>query len=146
MIHEALEKHEQKRMRHPIDDRGKNVVMDLFEEPHEQARTSVQTHVFISMGEAVMKAVFTEKAYELLNDNMYQLNESQDFTEGLIRHLKRASTFTVPVKRFVKQQTEKVVASETKVRPDVKREEPLKRKNYPNVIIELSPSRIIEHG
>lgn len=64
------------------------------------------------MEQATVKAFFTGEADKLLDDNMYKLAESQYFAKGLARHLKKLSAFTVPIALFVKQQAEKVVASE----------------------------------
>lgn len=68
------------------------------------------------MEQTAVNAFFTGRAVYLLDYNMYKLAESQDFTRGVVRHLIKYSTFTVPVTRFVKQQAEQAVASEAKFR------------------------------
>lgn len=106
-IRKFLEEYEERRLGRLTDDRCKNVVLAFFKEAHERAKGNVCTSVFEVMGQTAVKTVFTGGAEELLDDQMYKLSESQDFTCSLVLHLKKSSTFTVSVVRFVKQQAEK---------------------------------------
>lgn len=64
------------------------------------------------------KCVLQKGPNELLNDKMYKLGESQDFTLGLFRHLIKSSTLAVPVTHFVKQQSERDIVSKAKFGQD----------------------------
>lgn len=55
------------------------MVLDLFEEAHEQAKRNDHTSVFVVKEQAAMKAFCTGEAEEILEDNKYKLAESQGF-------------------------------------------------------------------
>lgn len=130
-IPETLEKHDQRRLRHVIDYRSKNVILDLFEEALEQAKGIVYTHLFEVTNQATVKVFFNEGVDELHDNNMYKLAESQEFTQGLVRHFIKSLAFTAPVTRFVKQQSKKAVACESKFRKDVSWEILIKKEMTP---------------
>lgn len=77
------------------------------------------------------KDFFTGRADDLPKDKVYKLAKCQDFARGLGRHLIKLSTLTVPVPRFVKQNAENGVSSETRFRQDVIMEIPVKEKTSP---------------
>lgn len=79
MIRRTPENHK-KWLRRLIHDTCKNVVLDLFGEAHEQAKRNVHTPVFEDMEQTGVKAFFTGRAHELLDDEMYKLAKSQEAT------------------------------------------------------------------
>lgn len=79
------------------------MVLGLFKDAHEQAERNIYTPAFEVTVEAAAKSLFTERAEELLDDKVYKLVESRDFTQCLVHHLMKSSTFTVLVSRFAKQ-------------------------------------------
>lgn len=78
------------------------MVYALFEEVHERVKLNVDT-LFSGVAEQVFwKHLFAGRADELLHDNKYKLAKLQDITQGLIHHMIKSSTFTVPVSRLMK--------------------------------------------
>lgn len=75
-----------------------------------------------------MKAFFTRGADELLDDKMWKLTESKEFTQGLSRYQIISSTFEELVTQFVEQQADKAVASETIFKQDMSPDVPVKEK------------------
>lgn len=72
-----------------------------------------------------MQTLCTEIADEFSNDKMYKLAEFRDYIHGLVRYPRKPSTLLAPVSRFVKQEAETPVGSETKFRQDMSREIPV---------------------
>lgn len=97
------------------------MVLDLFEEAHEQAKTNVYTPAFEVIEQAYLKTFLFGDADDLLDEKMYRLAESKSFIQGLVHHLIQLSTSTVPVARFLGQQAKKAVASEARFRQDMSR-------------------------
>lgn len=66
------------------------------------------------MEQAAVKAFFAKRADGVLDDDMYRLSESRDFTQGLVFYLIKSLTVTVPVQvtLFMKQLAKNTVASE----------------------------------
>lgn len=106
-------------IRRLVNEKCRNVVLDLFHKAHEQAKMNLHTPVFKVMKKAAEKAFLTAEAKELLKDKMYELSEYVDFTKDLICAFIKSPGFKVPVTRFVKQQAERDIASEAKCRQDV---------------------------
>lgn len=103
LICEAPEKHEKSRLGRLIDSRCEKVDLLLFGKGHKHAKGDVYTPVFEIMKQPAVKAFFTGGVDELLGGKMYKLDKSQVFRQGLVSHLTKSSTFSVPVTRFVKQ-------------------------------------------
>lgn len=64
-----------------------NVIFAFFKEAHNHANGNVYTPIFKITEQAAVKASLTGRVDELLDDKMYMLAESQEFIQGLIRHL-----------------------------------------------------------
>lgn len=84
------------------------------------------------MEQAAVRVFWTRRADKLLDNNMYKLVESEDFTPGVVRHVMKSLNFTVPVIRFEKQQAVNVVASEAKSRRNVNLEIPVNEEWKPS--------------
>lgn len=78
-----------------------------------------------------MKAIFIGGADRLLVQKTYKLFQSQDFTKGLVRHLIKSLTFTLPATHFVKKQAEKAFASKVRLRQNTSRENTIKEEIKP---------------
>lgn len=115
MIREALEEQKKERLRPVIVDKCERVVFALYEEAHVGADGNVYKVVFDVMEQAAVKAFFSGGADKQLGDKMYKLAASQKFTQSLIAHLIKSSTFTVPITNFVNQRAEKAAASKAKL-------------------------------
>lgn len=102
---EALEKHEERRLGRIIKNGGEKVVLLLFQDP-ERVKETVYTPVYLATVQVPVNAFITRAANQLLDNTMYKLAVSQDFTRGPLCHLIKSSTFNVAVARFVKQQPE----------------------------------------
>lgn len=87
---------------------------------------NVYTSLFGAMEQAAKKTFFTGGADDLLDDKMYKLFESQDFTLVIIRHLIKSSRGTVQGACLVKQQSEEAFVRKAKFRQDMSRENPSK--------------------
>lgn len=85
------------------------------------------TPIFEITEQIAVKTFFPTEADSLLDDKTYRITESQAFTHAFVRHLIKLSTVSVPLVRFVMQQTEKAVGGEAKFRHEVSQEIPFKK-------------------
>lgn len=108
--------------------------LDRFKEAQERANGNAYTSKFGVMEQASVKAFLTAVASKLLDDKTCTLAESQEFTEGFVRHLVQPSTLKVPVACFVTGKCEKGVTTEVRFREELSRELHVKKK-----IMSLSP-------
>lgn len=83
-----------------------------FHDASERAKESVCTHSFVITEQADVKCFRAEEVEGLLDDKLYKLTESWEFTQGLFRHLLGSSTSTVLLTPFVKQQSESALSNE----------------------------------
>lgn len=131
MDREALVEREENRLRRLIDYRCKKVAIALFQEAQESSVDSLHTPIYEVVVRAAVKAFFTEGADDLLKKEAYKLANSHKFKHDLFRYLIISSTFTVPVPRFCKLQTEKAVASNVKFRQKMSPNIPVKEEVKP---------------
>lgn len=103
MIREALAEYEKNRLGRPVDDRCKRVILPLLQEAQEQAMDNFYLPIYEVIEQAAPKVFFTSGANELLNENTYELAESQYFKTDLVRHLMKPSTYRVRAACFVKR-------------------------------------------
>lgn len=125
MNREAVEEHEEGRIRRLIDDRGEKVVLALFEEADDRTKRNDYTHIISVILKTTVKAFFNGGAVELLQDKLYSLAEFQDSTQDIVRHLIKSLTFSMPVTHFVKQQAERAAAYKANFRQDMILETPI---------------------
>lgn len=128
LVRKALEGYEQIRLKCLIDERCKIMVLDLFKKAHDPAKRNNHARVFEVLEYGALNLFFTGGHGELLYDKMQKLAYSKDFTQGLVHHIIKSSTLTVPVTRLVKQQAGKYVPSEAKFRQDMNQKYPSRRK------------------
>lgn len=76
-----------KRASTSFDNRCERVSLALFEEDHDFANGSVYTSVLEVMKQAAVKALLNGEAEDLLDGEMYRLDESHDFIKGLAHYL-----------------------------------------------------------
>lgn len=69
-----------------------------------------------------MKALSPGGGEKRIGDKIHRLAKFYGFTRGIVYHLIKTSTFTVPITYFVKQRAEETVACETRVRHDMSQE------------------------
>lgn len=70
LIREVPEEHKQRRPRGVIEDRCNIVVLSFYEEAHEHAKRNIYTFVFKLMEQTAVKALFTARADQLLNNKI----------------------------------------------------------------------------
>lgn len=98
----AFEERDRRELRRLIDSRYKIVLIARFQEAHEPAKRNVYTDVFEVMKQVSVNFFFQDEADRLLDDNMYQLAEPQQFTQGLVRRVKKLSSFKVSIAIFAR--------------------------------------------
>lgn len=111
------------------------MALERFEEAHKHAERNVHTTVFEVMEQAVVKALSTGGAEELLHNKIDKLADAQGFSQSLVQNLMKSLTITVPITRFVKRRAEKVVASEGRFRRDITWETAVKGSVMPGPLL-----------
>lgn len=91
LICKSLKKLEQRRIGLLTNDKCKNVVLHLYDDAHEQAERTLHTPIFKVIEQVAVKSFFTREADTLLDEKIYKLAVSEDFTQDLLNNLIKSS-------------------------------------------------------